>query len=136
MKNNKLTLLISFLFALFASTAAYAGTEAKKEINTAITHASLAEKMSDVKQVHMHLHHVINCLVGPKGVGFDASVGNPCAGMGNGAINDYKAEKVDREMLQQALEDANYGLVTNRLKIARNAAQLAVKSLKKSEENL
>ncbi|MBI1422329.1 MAG: hypothetical protein GC149_02605 [Gammaproteobacteria bacterium] len=136
MKNNKLVLLSAFLFALFGSTAAYASPHAKKEINTAITHASLAEKMSDVKQVHLHLHHVINCLVGPKGVGFDASAGNPCAGMGNGAINDYKADKVDRDMLTQVLEDANYGLLTNRLQIARNAAQLAEKNLRKSEEDL
>ncbi len=30
----------------------------------------------------MRLHHVINCLVGPRGRGFDAAVGNPCKGVG------------------------------------------------------
>lgn len=133
MKNR---MLIVFLFTIFGVSTAYANTQAQREISTAITHASLAEKMTNVSQVDLHLHHVINCLVGTKGVGFDAKAGDPCLGMGNGAINDYKGDKVNRDMLKQALEDAQYGLMTKRVNIARNAADMAEKRLKEAREGL
>jgi len=133
MKNR---MLIVFLFTIFGVSTAYANTQAQREISTAITHASLADKMTNVSQVDLHLHHVINCLVGTKGVGFDAKAGDPCLGMGNGAINDYKGDKVNRDMLKQALEDAQYGLMTKRVNIARNAADMAEKRLKEAREGL
>ena len=133
MKNR---VLIVLLFTIFGVSTAYANTQAQREISTAITHASLAEKMTNVNQVDLHLHHVINCLVGAKGVGFDAKAGDPCLGMGNGAINDYKGDKVNRDMLKQALEDAQYGLMTKRVNIARNAADMAIKRLKETREGL
>ena len=133
MKNR---MLIVLLFTIFGVSTAYANTQAQREISTAITHASLAEKMTNVSQVDLHLHHVINCLVGTKGVGFDAKAGDPCLGMGNGAINDYKGDKVNRDMLKQALEDAQYGLMTKRVNIARNAADMAEKRLKEAREGL
>jgi len=136
MKNKLLIASLSLLSTLFAASIAIAGTNATKEINTAITHAGYAEKMTDVNKVHLHLHHVINCLVGPHGFDFDAAAGDPCKGMGNGAINDYKADKLNREMLNSALENAEFGLMTNRLNIAQNAASLARGDLKKSEENM
>jgi hypothetical protein len=139
MKHPILIAPMSLLFAMFATTNVYASTNAQQEISTAILHASYAEKMTDVNKVHLHLHHVINCLVGTKGVGFDTKAGDPCLGMGNGAINDFnykKADKLRRDMLKQALEDAQYGLMTDRLQIARNAADLAIKDLKKSQEDL
>jgi hypothetical protein len=129
---------VSLVPVLFAANSVYANTNARKEISTAIVHAGYAEKMTDVNKVHLHLHHVINCLVGTHGAGFDTKAGDPCLGMGNGAIHDYTykvADKVQRDMLQQALEDAHYGLMTNRLKIAHNAADLAEKNLKKAEDN-
>ena len=129
-------MLIVLLFTIFGVSTAYANTQAQREISTAITHASLADKMTNVSQVDLHLHHVINCLVGTKGVGFDAKAGDPCLGMGNGAINDYKGDKVNRDMLKQALEDAQYGLMTKRVNIARNAADMAEKRLKEAREGL
>ena len=39
-----------------------------------------------MKDVQKHMHHVLNCLVGPNGKGFDESFGNPCNGQGQGAI--------------------------------------------------
>jgi len=55
------------------------------------------------------LHHVVNCLVGPKGKGFDESVGNPCKDQGNGAIPDTK-NAAQKKSLQQALNRARAGL--------------------------
>lgn len=136
MKNHSVISVMSLLLTLFGTHPAFASANAHKEISTAITHAGYAEKVGDVNKVHLHLHHVINCLVGTKGVGFDAKAGDPCLGMGNGAIRDFKADKVRRDMLQQALENAHYGLMTSRLRIAHDAADLADKDLKQAEENL
>jgi len=138
MKKYVLLATLAIAPALFAANTVYANTNATKEIDTAITHAGYAEKMTTVNKVHLHLHHVINCLVGTHGVGFDAKAGDPCMGMGNGAIHDdnYKvADMQHRTALQDALEDAEYGLMTNRLKIARNAADLADKDLKESVQH-
>jgi hypothetical protein len=58
------------------------------EITTAATHADLASKASDLAGTQMHLHHTLNCLVGPNGQGFDPKNLNPCANSGAGAIPD------------------------------------------------
>src|ERR1700752_2576602 len=58
------------------------------ETVNAATHAGLAAQAADIGGVHTHLHHALNCLVGPKGTGFDAKEMNPCAQAGNGAIPD------------------------------------------------
>jgi hypothetical protein len=68
------------------------------EIKTAITHAGFAEKYDSMKDVSMHLHHVINCLVGPADPMFDKMAGNPCQGQGRGIMPDIKASMgVDQE---------------------------------------
>lgn len=139
MKKPLIVASASLVLAVFSTNTVNANPNAQKEINTAILHAGYAVKMTDVNKVHLHLHHVINCLVGTHGVGFDAKAGDPCMDMGNGAIMDdgYKiADKLRREMLKDALLNADYGLMTNRLTIARNAASLALKDLRKSEENM
>src|SRR5690554_5726690 len=58
------------------------------QAKTASVHAGLAANSADIKGVHTHLHHSLNCLVGPDGDGFDESQMNPCEGMGKGAISD------------------------------------------------
>jgi len=54
-------------------------------IGLAAQHAGLAANAANINVVRTHLHHVLNCLVGPGGDGFDAMPGNPCA-MAGGAI--------------------------------------------------
>src|SRR5882724_3163025 len=53
------------------------------EISTALVHAQMALASKDMGEARHHLHHVTNCLVGPKGKGYDANEENPCKGMGN-----------------------------------------------------
>lgn len=62
-----------------------ASADAQQAIGIAANHAGLAAKAANINAVHTHLHHVLNCLVGPGGEGFDAMPGNPCA-MAGGAI--------------------------------------------------
>ena len=84
---NRHATTVSLAFAaLLLPAAAFA--DAHSEIVNAATHAGLAAQGADLAAVHMHLHHTLNCLVGPSGAGFDAHEINPCANAGNGAIPD------------------------------------------------
>src|ERR1700712_1463480 len=78
--------------ALIAGIAALIATpvlaDVATELSTAQTHAGMASTQTDIAMAQKHLHHAVNCLVGPSGAGFDAAAGNPCAKAGNGAIAD------------------------------------------------
>lgn len=102
--------------------------DVKGEIATAQDHANLAAQAGDIKGVHMHLHHAVNCIVGPKGAGFDATQINPCAGRGNGAMPDANAS--EKAALQTALDDANKGLAENDLAAAKKDAVATSDALK------
>lgn len=99
----------------FAFAASAQSHSAKDEINTAHAHAMMAESANTVAMAHTHLHHVINCLVGPGGKGFDAAAGTPCKGQGNGAIPDSATDHALNGKLQQALADAQAGLKSDNL---------------------
>jgi len=115
-------LAAAFSFASFAAiSAARADSDPAKETATAATHAGLAAKATDLKGTQMHLHHVVNCLVGPKGKGFDAAPGNPCKDQGNGAIADTKNSK-QKKSLQAALAKANAGLKAKDMAAAQKDA--------------
>lgn len=103
-----------------APLTAFAGDEGA-EITNAATHAGLAAQAADITGVHMHLHHAVNCLVGPGGAGFDPSQLNPCANTGKGAIPDADSEST-RQALQAALAKANSGLASNNLATAQKDA--------------
>jgi hypothetical protein len=120
--------------AFFASTmvgaplAAFAGDEGA-EITNAATHAGLAAQAGDIAGVHTHLHHTVNCLVGPGGAGFDPSQLNPCANTGKGAIPDAGSDST-RQALQAALATADSGLASNDLSTAQKDAAATETTLK------
>src|SRR5215468_1413853 len=87
-------------------TAAYA--DAKSEIATAAQHAGLAAAAPNLVQAHMHLHHVMNCLVGPGDADFDKTNMNPCAQQGKGAFPDVSDGEI-RTKLQNAMSAAADG---------------------------
>ncbi|MGH8260519.1 MAG: hypothetical protein ACREUG_12620, partial [Steroidobacteraceae bacterium] len=62
--------------------------DASGEISTAAQHAQYSAQATSLKVAHAHLHHALNCLVGPKGHGFDKKAADPCMGQGDGAIPD------------------------------------------------
>src|SRR6185503_15282585 len=81
---RKLTGALAFA-ATVGLLSASALADGPQAIGIAANHAGLAAAANDINTVHTHLHHVLNCLVGPGGEGFDAAPGNPCANAG-GAI--------------------------------------------------
>jgi hypothetical protein len=71
--------------------------------------------------VHMHLHHTVNCLVGPKGADFDPTNLNPCAGSGSGAIPD-SSDPAKIQALDNALAVAEAGIVSPDITTAKTDA--------------
>ena len=99
-----------------------------QEVATSGLHAGLAAQAATIEQVHMHLHHTVNCLVGPKGQGFDAKEANPCQKLGNGAIPDT-TDSATKAKLTAALAKAQAGLKSDDLAAAKKAAAEAQASL-------
>jgi hypothetical protein len=77
-----MTITLAAITTIYTSAALADGPEA---VATAANHAGFAAGQDNIAGAKTHLHHVLNCLVGPEGEGFDASAGNPCGDTG-GAI--------------------------------------------------
>jgi len=90
--------------------AAYA--DAKSEIATAAQHAGLAAAAPNLLQTHMHLHHALNCLVGPQDADFDKANMNPCAQQGKGAFPDESDGEI-KAKLQNAMSAAADGIASS-----------------------
>lgn len=117
---NSLTPLLGACALVALSVPALAG-DGTKEAATAATHAGIAAKSSGLQQVHMHLHHAVNCLEGPKGEDYDADQANPCKDLGAGAIPDTQNPET-RSTLEAALTAAKLGLASNDLAVAQKQA--------------
>lgn len=124
-----LALSVALVLAGGLSVTMPAQAESRTEIATARAHALMAHGAITLESVHTHLHHVVNCLVGPTGQGFDAAAGNPCNGQGNGAIADAARDAGASAKLRGALADAQAGLKSNSLAEAQDAASRAAAAL-------
>lgn len=121
-----LSLGIASMLAAVATGASAANNE-EKQVHTAAQHAGYAAEAGSLKMVHTHLHHAVNCLVGPDGAAFDKGFLNPCVGMGKGAIHDATNTKT-KTSLNAALEAAKNGIAADDFKAAQeDAAQAAHK---------
>jgi hypothetical protein len=74
------------------------------------------------------MHHALNCLVGPKGEGFDAGQMNPCTNAGNGAIVD-ETDAAKKAKLEDAKASLMKGLTQTDLKTAQASAASAVTAI-------
>ena len=101
----------------------------RTEITTAATHAGFASKAGTLKMVHTHLHHTLNCLVGPKGRAFDSAELNPCSGQGHGAIPDAKSA-AERRALKAVVATAESGLKSDDLMASQKIAAETASMLK------
>lgn len=132
MANRFIRCLPAVLIALaLPLTASAAGPEsaASKQAGIASAHAGMALGATDLNTAHMHLHHVINCLVGPSGKAFDKQQADPCKGMGNGALVDAKGDAAAEARLHMALTDAEHGVKAATLEGAHADAQKALTTL-------
>lgn len=109
--------------------AASALADASSEIDNAANHAALAAQARSIDSAHTHMHHALNCLVGPAGDGFDATQMNPCQS-GGGAIPD-ETDQTKRAKLLIARGDLYKGIAENSLAAAKadaSAAQAVIES--------
>ncbi|HVZ69732.1 MAG TPA: hypothetical protein VG891_09735 [Rhizomicrobium sp.] len=106
--------------------------DAASEVVNAQTHAGLAASAGKIEGVHAHLHHALNCLVGPAGVGFDAKEMNPCAHAGAGAIPDT-SDAAKKKKLEAAADKAREGIAASDLAAAQKAASETAAMLKAAE---
>jgi hypothetical protein len=119
---KKITILAASAALLGFSPALAADLGA--EITTAATHANLAAQADGINGVHTHLHHVLNCLVGPGGSGFDAKELNPCANSGAGAIPD-STDAMMKKALENAADTARAGIAATDIAAAKADANKA-----------
>ncbi|MEI9887464.1 MAG: hypothetical protein WDN08_13375 [Rhizomicrobium sp.] len=116
------------LAALIAAPFPVLAADAAGEIVTAATHADLASKAGNLAGTKIHLHHVLNCLVGPGGADFDPTNINPCVNAGSGAIPDT-ADAAKKAKLEAAAATVRAGLAADDLAVAQKDAADAAKAL-------
>ena len=119
-KNLRLAAVCGALATL--PLAALASSDASQEITTAATHASMSSKADSLKMAHAHLHHTLNCLVGPNGRGYDSKAENPCKDMGNGAIPDT-TDEAKKKSLEHAAAQARAALRSESLETVQKDAE-------------
>ena len=112
--------------------AVQANADVKSQIVNAETHAGLAVQATAIEGVHMHLHHALNCLVGPTGAGFDAKQMNPCAQSGKGIIPDTM-DATKKAGFEAAAAKARAGLADDTLTSAQKTSADLADMLKKAE---
>ncbi|MEO8999310.1 MAG: hypothetical protein ABI227_08435 [Rhodanobacter sp.] len=122
------TLLLAIALPMVAQAADVDST-VSKQVSTASAHAGMALGAADLKMAHAHLQHVINCLVGPSGKGFDSQQANPCKGQGQGAIVDARGDTANESKLHAALTQAEHGLKTTTLDGVHADAQQVMTTL-------
>ena len=114
---------------LAQSSTATAAADPSAELKTAIDHAGYSAKSEALSQVHLHLHHTLNCLVGPKDKLFDPAAGNPCNGQGNGYLPDAQAAKAEGNAYYEAWwakQIAEQAVTSNNLAEAKAGAHVVV----------
>jgi hypothetical protein len=112
---------------LAQSALVTAAGDPSAELKTAVTHAGFAAKYETMKEVTLHLHHALNCLVGPQDKLFDAAAGNPCQGQGNGYLSDQKAAKGENSQYHEvwwAAQIAAQALASDNMGAAKAAARI------------
>ncbi len=131
MKTNRICSVIAgaAVAAFLVAPLPVLAADAAGEIVTAATHAELAAKASDLAGTQMHLHHTLNCLVGPNGKDFDPKNMNPCANAGTGAIPD-ESDAGKKAALEKAADTARTGLAAKDMATAQKDATTAANQLK------
>jgi hypothetical protein len=122
-------ILTIFAFAAVAGfTAAPALADVAGELAIAQTQAGMDSKATALNGVHTHLHHVVNCLVGPGGTGYDSSAANPCSKAGKGAIPD-STDAAQKAKLEKAVASAQSGIAATELAAAQKDAAAAAEAI-------
>lgn len=99
---SRVALLLLAMSAVLPASAA----DLRAEIMNAGEHAEYSSESASLDDARYHLHHSLNCLVGPGGEGFDAKALDPCRGAGDGVIPDTRDAALARTFRAAAKERA------------------------------
>jgi hypothetical protein len=128
MRSNRMGVQVVAVMLAFVGTWAFAQSAGnpETELKTAMSHAGYAAKADALNGVHLHLHHVLNCMVGPQDKLFDSAAGNPCKDQGTGVVPELKG-KMDQQYYEAALvaQIATQGIASNSLPEAKTDAHVA-----------
>lgn len=108
------------LLALMVMAPGTAQADAAQARATAAQHAGLAAGSADLPSVRRHLHHTLNCLVGPEGEGFNAGPGNPCANAG--AAIPETSDANAKAGLEKAAAEVRKAIASDDVAAAKKAA--------------
>lgn len=147
---SKARILILSLSALTAASALAVGTQTpsavskdktsyngfvNQELTAAVNVADKASNAKDVTAIHENLRQVINCLAGPNGAGYDASIQDPCRRMGRGALVDITADSDEHRLVSQAFNEAKNGLAATNVDSAHDLASKALNDLENAKKD-
>jgi len=141
-KRTNLFLMVLLFSALFFMIPAYASVipagskhvtlrQPQDPFQTAMKHAEMAVNAKSLKEVQMHLHHVLNCLEGKSGKDYNASFGDPCNG--HGALETLKKGAPDWVRADNAIALAHVGVKLQDEKAASLVAQAVYAILSESK---
>lgn len=101
------------------------------QLQTAIQHAGFSASAEDLAMASRHLGHVLNCIVGEGGEGFNADWGHPCGGQGAGIMNDLSShpQAADLQALVETARQLAAQGVTQESLLAVQAAAAGVGAL-------
>ena len=127
---------VFFLMPAYATVIPANGTptiiyQPSDPFQTATKHAEMAVNATSLKEVQVHLHHVLNCLEGKSGKDYNASFGDPCHGQG--ALETIKKGAADRTRADNAIALAQVGVKLQDEKPARLVAQAVYAILSESK---
>ena len=121
-----------FLTAVCAAALALAGgawaqgsDALNEQLATARQHAEFSMGADDLAGATTHLGHVLNCIAGEEGEGFDGDWGHPCGGQGDGILADVESHPAADEVaavLSAAHALAMDGVMAESLGAAQAAA--------------
>ena len=132
--STRFVMSLTLATGLFAAGLALASSHGAKQLQTAHEHATYAAKSETLEKHQMHLQHVVNCLVGKEGEGYDDSAGNPCDGMGEGAMHDMSGSDAANNMLKQAAQLARIGTQMESAEATNHVAQAVVALLQEANQ--
>lgn len=127
MKMYRLIPGVLMLTGALVLTPDAARADAAQATATAAQHAGFAAGATDLAGARRHLHHTLNCLVGPDGAGFDQDAGNPCAQAGGAIPQTSDAAMTDK--LQKIATSVTAAIASEDLAAAKQAATDAQKML-------
>lgn len=93
------SLLVFAIAALALSGAVFAQDAFETQLATAVQHAEFSMGADDVDMAVRHLGHVLNCIAGEGGEGFDGSWGHPCDGQGAGLVSDIEGHAAADDLM-------------------------------------